>query len=151
MTKPEATPGDRIDFRKSGQPEEPNTLKEKEAQVFLISSLMTQVSKSPNKSTMTHDFINNHFTEKKKPESLTILNHLEIQNLMLNRAATWNDMKFQRSKIVLNAQYAFNTKDQAKHVVLVEACYMALPRRSRSRHRNEPTVDSSCTSLAFTT
>ena len=54
LTKTEATPGDRIDLRTSGQPEEPYLLNEKHAKVFLISSLVSQVLKSPNK-TMTND------------------------------------------------------------------------------------------------
>ena len=55
----------------------------------------------------------------------------------------------ERHKIVFNecAEYAFFNEDQAKHFAPVEACYKASPRRSRS---NESTVDSSCTSLAFT-
>ena len=71
--KPEATPGEQFDVRISGQPEEPNTLKrtsgpreepetriQKEAKVFLISSLMKQVLTSPNKSTMINELINNY-------------------------------------------------------------------------------------------
>ena len=52
LTKPEATPGDRIDLRISGLLAELYTLNHEEAKVFLISSLMKQVLKSPNKSTM---------------------------------------------------------------------------------------------------
>ena len=37
LTKLEATPGDRIDLRISGRPEEPHSWSEKEAKVFLIS------------------------------------------------------------------------------------------------------------------
>ena len=55
LTEPEATPGDRIDLRVSGQPEEPCLLNEKQPKVFLISRLMKQVLKSPNKSTMIND------------------------------------------------------------------------------------------------
>ena len=41
LTKPEeATLGDRIDLRISGQPEEPHPLNEREANVFFISSLL---------------------------------------------------------------------------------------------------------------
>ena len=58
--KPDAAPRDRIDLRTSGQPEERETLNEKEAELFLISSVMQQVLKSPNKSTMIHDLINNY-------------------------------------------------------------------------------------------
>ena len=35
---------------------------------------------------------------------------------MLNKTATWNDMKFQRSRIVCNAQMLKDTRDPAKHV-----------------------------------
>ena len=48
LTKPEATPGDRIDLRILGQNEESCLLNEKQPKVFLISSLMKQVLKSPN-------------------------------------------------------------------------------------------------------
>ena len=75
---------------------------------------------------------------------------IKIQKIMLNKTATWNDMKLQRSKMVFNATYAENIIDQAKHFVLVVVCYKALPRRSRSRQNNESTVASSCTSLEFT-
>ena len=37
-----------------------------------------------------------------------------------------------------------------KHVVLVVVCYKSITERSRSRQRNEPAVDSSCASFAFT-
>ena len=47
VTKSEATLGDSIDLRKSGQHEELCTLNERQATVFLISSLMKQVLKSP--------------------------------------------------------------------------------------------------------
>ena len=61
MTKLEATPRDRIDSRISGQPEEPFFffLNERQAKEFLISSLLKQVVKSPNKSTMINDLIKN--------------------------------------------------------------------------------------------
>ena len=36
ITEPEATPGDRIDLRTSGQRELPHTLTEKQAKVFLF-------------------------------------------------------------------------------------------------------------------
>ena len=51
---------------------------------------------------------------------------------------------------MFNAKDASNIKDQATHFALAEACYKALPRRSRSRQSNESTVDSSCTSMEFT-
>ena len=59
-TKPEATLGDSIDLRISSQPEELCTLNVRQAKVFLISSLMKQVLKSPNKSTMINDLIKNY-------------------------------------------------------------------------------------------
>ena len=46
LTKPESTPGDRFDLRKAGQLEELYTLNEREAKVFLFSSLMKQVLNS---------------------------------------------------------------------------------------------------------
>ena len=42
----------------------------------------------------------------------TYLSHTRIQKLMLKKTATWNDMKFQRSRIVCNAECASDTKDQ---------------------------------------
>ena len=59
LTEPVATPGDSIDQRISGQPEEPYLLNEKQANVFLTSSLMKQLLKSPNKSTLINDLIKN--------------------------------------------------------------------------------------------
>ena len=58
---------------------------------------------------------------------------------MLNKTATWNDMKFLRSKSVLTATYAsMNAQHQANHVVLVAVCFKALPtERSRIRESNE--------------
>ena len=60
VTQPEATLGDRIDLRISGQPEEPYPLNERQAKVFFIFSLMKQVLKFPNKSTESNDLIKNH-------------------------------------------------------------------------------------------
>ena len=57
LTKSEATPGDRFDLRMSRQFEEPCLLNERQATLFLISSLMKQVSKSPNTLTMSNDLI----------------------------------------------------------------------------------------------
>ena len=68
-----------------------STLSEKEAITFLISSLTKGVMNSPNKSTMTTDVINNYSQEKQK-ESMTIMHHIKIQKLMLNKMATWSDM-----------------------------------------------------------
>ena len=59
LTKPEATLGDRIDLRISGQPEEPHPLNDREANVFLISRLMKQVFESPKKSKMINDVTKN--------------------------------------------------------------------------------------------
>ena len=81
-------------------------------------------------------------------ESITVLHHIEIQKLMLNRTATWNDMKFQRSRIVFNANHALNIKDQAEPFAAVVASYRASPKRSRSKQSNESAVITSCTSLA---
>ena len=59
-------------------------------------------------------------------ESIAILYHIQIQKkLMLNKTVIWNDMEFQRSKIVFNAKYASNIKDQARHFVLMVECYRA--------------------------
>ena len=76
-----------------GQPEEPRLLHERDAQLFLISSLMKQVLKSPNKSTMIDDLINN-YSQKMRKKSITTLYHGGIQKIMLCRTVTWDDMKF---------------------------------------------------------
>ena len=85
--------------------------------------------------------------------SVTILYHIEILEIQESHAHVNGnldrDSEIQRSKIVFNAQYDFNIKDQAKHFVRVEACYKAFPRRSSSRQSNDSAVDSSCTSMAF--
>ena len=60
LTKLEATLGDRIDVRISGQLEELYLQNEREAKVFLISIFMRQVMRSPNRSTMVNDLINNY-------------------------------------------------------------------------------------------
>ena len=52
LTKLEATPGDRIDLRTSGQVEESHLLNDEQAKVFFNSSYMKEVLKSPNKFTM---------------------------------------------------------------------------------------------------
>ena len=118
--KPEATAGERIDLRISGQPEELCTLNEKEAKVFFISSSMKQVLKC----------------RQMQNKSITIVYHIEIEKSMLRKTVSWNDTKFQRSKIVFNAKYALNLKDQAgsmqqgiteevKKRVIIEECSKA--------------------------
>ena len=147
----EATPGDRIDLRMSGQHEELYALDEKEAKVFHTSSsseASLQVSKHVNDN---QRFDEECFTEKSQHTSVSTLCCIMFQKFMLYKTVTWNDIKFQRSKIVFDAKYGSNIKDQVRHFALVEACYKALPRRARSRQSNEPTVDSPCTYLEFTT
>ena len=50
-------------------------------------------------------------------ESINIFFSIEIQKFLLQQTATWNDMKVLRSKIVFNAKFSSNVKDQAKHFV----------------------------------
>ena len=57
---------------------------------------------------MINDVINNYSLQQ---HSMTTLYHIESQKLMLRKTATWNDMKYQRSKIVFNAQYATTISD----------------------------------------
>ena len=78
--KPEATPGDRIGLRRSGRHEEPYLLNERQAEVVLISSLMKQVYKQIDR--IIHSRMQN--------KSITTLNHIEIQILMLYKTVTWN-------------------------------------------------------------
>ena len=75
MTKSEATPGDRFDLRMSGQLEEPCLLNERQATLFLISSLMKQVLKSPNTSTMSNDLISK-FQRRMQTTSIDTLYHM---------------------------------------------------------------------------
>ena len=61
----------------------------------------------PRKPTMINGLIKFFFFEKKnKKESTTILYHIKMQKFILNKTATWSDMKSQRSRIVFNAKYA---------------------------------------------
>ena len=46
------------------------------------------------------------FTEGCRKKSVAVLYHIKIQQLTLDKTATWNDTKSQRSKIVFNAQDA---------------------------------------------
>ena len=64
LTKPEATPGERIDLRISGRPKVPRTTDEKAEKAFLISGLTQQDLYYPNKSTMIADLINNYAQTK---------------------------------------------------------------------------------------
>ena len=135
--KPEATPGKRTELRTSCQQDVPHTQDEKAETSLLTASLTRQVLDSPHRSTMVADLIK---SEKRQITSTTIFCHTLTQRFMLNKTATWNDMKFQRSKVVFNAQYGPKMTDQTRHVVLVVACCEALPRRSRSRQSNESAV-----------
>ena len=85
LTKLEATPGDRIDFRISCQPD-------RDAKSFLISSLMKQVLKSSNKSTNINDLIKTHSQMNAEKVDSTLY-RIEIQKIMLCKTVTWNDMK----------------------------------------------------------
>ena len=150
--KREATPGERIDLRISGQPEGPHTQDDKAYKTFLIFSLTRQVLSSPVELTMTADLINNNeqektdksrrlpwndlinnYSQKIQQKSTITLYHIEMQKFLLKKTATCNDMKFQRSRIVCNA---LDTRDQAKHVVAVVVCCRASPKRSRNRQSN---------------
>ena len=93
LTKLEETPGDRIDLRISGQPEEPYQLNDKQARAFLTSSLIKQVFKSPNKSTRINDVVKSD-SQKRQKKSIATLCHVEILKLLLHKTETWNDMKF---------------------------------------------------------
>ena len=96
----------RIDSLISGQHEELYTENGKEAHIFLISRSMKQVLKSPNKSTMINDLIKKKKNSKKTQQEVDyfLVPHRDSQN-HVHGTATWNDMKFQRSKIVFNAKY----------------------------------------------
>ena len=128
---PEA--GDRVDLRTSGQLEERHLLNERQTNVFITSSLMKQVLKSPSKSTMIKDLMKN-YAQQMQQGPITILYHIEIQ--------THAEQKRQfgtTSKVVFNAKHALTMKDPAKNFVFVEDCYKALPRWSRRRQSNEST------------
>ena len=86
------TPGDTIDRRISGQPEEPYLLNERQATVFLISRLMKQVLKSLDTSTMINDLINNYSQQNAEQVDYYPVPHRDSE-IMLYRTVTWNDMK----------------------------------------------------------
>ena len=54
-----------------------------------------------------------------KRQSNTTFCHINIQNCMLNKTVSWNDMKFQRSKIVFNALQISATW---RHIWLLWSC-----------------------------
>ena len=85
--KPEATPGERIDFRKSGQLEVPETQDEKAETIIDKTSLKFSKQTDddcPGQSNLT-------------------LCLIKIQRFTLNIAATWKEMQFQKSRIVCDA------------------------------------------------
>ena len=149
LTKPEVSPSNRIDLRVSGEPEEPCQLNEKQAEAFLIPSLVKQVLKSPIKSTMINDLIKNY--SRKNAESRVVpapCRDAENHALLNSFLERHEDLKIEDR---VQSQICFlNIKDQARYVALVEAFYKAPPKKSRSRQSNGSTVDSSCTSLEFT-
>ena len=99
--------GDGIDLRISGQPAELRLLNGRGAKTFLISSFKKQVLKSPNKSTMINDLIKNYSQNNAEKVDYYPVSYRDSES-HVNRTVTWNDMKFQRSKIVVNATHASN-------------------------------------------
>ena len=108
----------------SGQLEERYVLNEREAKVMLISSLMKHVLKSPKQIDDDELFDQ----ENAETVDCCTVSHPDSE-IMLCNTVTWDDMKFERSKIVFNARDASNIKHLAKYFVLVVACCKALPRR----------------------
>ena len=84
---------------------------EKPEKAFVISGLTNQVIKFPNKSVLIADLIKKLCTEKTETSN-TIQCHIMIQRFMLSETAIWNDMEFQRSRIVCDAECALDTRDQ---------------------------------------
>ena len=97
---------------------------------------MKQVLKSPNKSTMIDDLIKNYSKTHARRVDYYPVPHRDPE-FMLNKTASWNDMKSQRSRIVCNAE---DTRDPAKHFAAVVVCCGASPTRSRSKQSNESAV-----------
>ena len=121
--KPEATLGERTDSRIKSQPEVLHTQDETTDTSFLISRL-TKILKSPYTTKITADvIIIMHM--KRLNKSNTTLCRIKILRFMLNKTATWNDMKFQRSKIVCNAKKDQDIRDQAKPFAAVVVRYKA--------------------------
>ena len=87
--------------------------------------------KSPNKSTTVHDLIQNSSQTNAARVDYYPVSHRDSE-IDAEQNGNLERHEVQRSKIVFNAKYASNVKDQAKHFVLVAACDKALPRRSRS-------------------
>ena len=149
VTQLEATLGDRIDLRISGQPEEPYPLNERQAKVFFIFSLMKQVLKFPNKSTESNDLIKNHSQKSAEEVDYIPVQCRDSENASQNCNLARHGVFKAEDRFQIHT-HASNTTDQERHFVQVEACYKASSRRSRSRKSNESPVDSSCTSLECT-
>ena len=129
----ETTPDERTDLRISGQPEVPCTKDKKAEQPFVISSSTRPIQNSPNKS-MLIAYLMKNYAQKHQRQSNTILCQSMIQNFMLYKTAIWNDMRFQRSRIVCNAK---DTRDQAKHLVFVVVCCRASPKRPKKKQAEQ--------------
>ena len=133
--KPEANLGERINLRTSGQPEVPYAQHEKEEHISYFQPDETSIEFSTQideDCRIDQALCAGQDRTSRIRSCVTI----KIQRFMLNKMATWNDMKFQRSTIVCNAKNASDTRDQAKPFAFVVVCYMALLKRLRSRQSN---------------
>ena len=147
--KTEATPGEQIDQRTSSQRDFPPTEDEKAEKPFLIPGRQ-QVLNCPNKSMLIAELRKNHAQKRTEHVEYDRVSH-DDSEIHAEQTATWNDVKFQRSRIVCDTKDAQDTRDQAKHFAAVVVCCKTSPKSSRSKQSNESTVDPSRTSLAFMT
>ena len=131
--------GDRTDVRKSGQPEEPETLNERDTQKSFSFPVWWSKSCSLQTNRRWSTTWWRHF-QKVQEKSSTTLYHIEMQNLMLRKTVTWNEMKFLRSKIAFNECLKMHQYQRAGEPLCT----------CGSRQINESTVDVSCTLLEFT-
>ena len=77
--KPEATPGEQIDLRISGEPEELYTQHDREDIAFLTFSLKKQILNSPQKSTIIADSIKNYAREKNEKVENYLVSHQDSE------------------------------------------------------------------------
>ena len=135
--QPEATHGERVDLRVNQTYHTHKTRKRKNISHFQLDGASRECSKQIDDNCRFNQEL---CAGKERKKSNTTLCHIRIRRCMLNRTATWNDMKFQKSSIVCNAKNAQDTRDQTRK---------ALPKRPRSKQSNASAVDTSCTSLSF--
>ena len=153
LTKPWATPGDRLHLGISGQPEEPKTPNEKAIKSlshFQLDEASLEVSKHiDNGSRLDQDL----FAEKSEQVDYYLVSHRDVE---IHAAQIGNLEWHEVSKIEDRVQchICFQYRRPGQTFFHVVACCNASPRRWRSRQSDKSRVDSSRTFQAvsrFTT